>query len=97
MALMHISVDDAGFFEGPEKLLEVWFRLPPQSTPEARRNILDEDTSTHGFMDCAKGLRIIPRYTSSNKMILVVDSAAMKISTRKNNGCTDPSLHVYVL
>ena len=71
MALMHFSVNDAGFFEGPEKLLEVWFRLPPQTTPEAQRSIHDEDTS-HGFMDCAKGLRIIPRYSNAKNAPICV-------------------------
>ena len=61
---MHFSVDDAGFFEGPEKLLEVWFRLPPQTTSEAQRNSLDEDRP-HGLVDCVKGLRTIPRYSDS--------------------------------
>ncbi len=55
--LQKFSVEEVGFFEGPEKLLEVWFDLYP----------LDEDetsctkTALNGHCDYNKGLRIIPR------------------------------------
>lgn len=54
------SVNEVGFFEGPEKLLEVWFELTSRGP--------DEVTTTHdgetmySRMDASEGLRIIPRY-----------------------------------
>jgi S-adenosylmethionine decarboxylase len=50
--LSSISVDDVGFFEGAEKLLEVWFYLDPAGSPESLQN------SEPG---AKKGLRVIPR------------------------------------
>ena len=48
-----LSVDDVGFFEGPEKLLEMWFHLFPQGTTNHGVSSVDSNSS---------GLRIIPRY-----------------------------------
>ena len=49
-----LSVNDVGFFEGPEKLLEMWFRLQPQSSTNC--------DSTNDLETSNSGLRIIPRY-----------------------------------
>ena len=46
-----ISVEDVGFFEGAEKLLEVWFHLNPEGIREPQT--LDPEEK--------KGLRLIPR------------------------------------
>ena len=46
------SLDDAGFFEGAEKLLEVWFYLDPERSREPQ--LVEK-----------KGLRVIPRYVVS--------------------------------
>ena len=51
--LSSISVNDVGFFEGAEKLLEVWFYLGPEGSPKRPQN------SVPG---AKKGLRVIPRY-----------------------------------
>ena len=60
------SVKDVGFFEGPEKLLEVWFNLYPQG-----KCLLEEQPLNEVKRDCnndnkendkqLKGLRLIPR------------------------------------
>lgn len=34
------SAEDVGFFEGPEKLLEVWYNLDLQSAPAGLRRIM---------------------------------------------------------
>ena len=52
------SVDDVGFFEGPEKLLEMWFHLPPLS-PAEHISTVDLETRSSNI---SSGLRIIPRY-----------------------------------
>ena len=52
------SVDDVGFFEGPEKLLEMWFHLPPLIPAEYIPSI-DRETRSSNI---SSGLRIIPRY-----------------------------------
>lgn len=52
------SVDDVGFFEGPEKLLEMWFHLPPLS-PAEYISTIDLETRSSNIHS---GLRIIPRY-----------------------------------
>lgn len=52
------SVDDVGFFEGPEKLLEMWFHLPPLSPAECISTTDLEPRSSN----ISSGLRIIPRY-----------------------------------
>lgn len=48
-----ISVEDVGFFEGAEKLLEIWFLLDPQETAQYKRLELG----------AKRGLRTIPRYS----------------------------------
>ena len=54
------SVDDVGFFEGPEKLLEMWFHLPPLSPAEyiSTTDLKTRSSTIHS------GLRIIPRYVN---------------------------------
>lgn len=52
------SVDDVGFFEGPEKLLEIWFHLPPPS-PAKYISTIDCETRSSNI---SSGLRIIPQY-----------------------------------
>ncbi len=51
--LRTFSVDEVGFFEGPEKLLEVWFDLCPLED----RSVISTDLD----MYYEKGLRVIPR------------------------------------
>lgn len=34
--LKHFSADEVGFFEGPEKLLEIWFDLGPEESKGLR-------------------------------------------------------------
>ena len=58
---MHFSVDDTGFFEGPEKLLEVWFQLPPQNVDDTEIRCSIESIE-HDSVGVVKGLRVIPRY-----------------------------------
>ena len=55
--IRHFSVDDVGFFEGPEKLLEVWFNLGV-----AQLHVADTDEKMHNGVNNASGLRIIPKY-----------------------------------
>lgn len=55
----YFSVDDVGFFEGPEKLLEMWFHLPPLSPAEYYISTVDLETRSSNI---SSGLRIIPRY-----------------------------------
>ena len=52
-----LSVEDVGFFEGAEKLLEVWFQLDPEGHVGAENNT-------------KKGLRLIPRYQSVTLQLL---------------------------
>lgn len=52
--LSAISVEDVGFFEGAEKLLEVWFNLNPQVSRERGSKQMEEPGAK-------RGLRIIPR------------------------------------
>lgn len=47
-----ISVEDVGFFEGAEKLLEIWFLLDPRET-----------SHKHSEPGAKRGLRTIPRYS----------------------------------
>ncbi len=49
--LRRFSVKEVGFFEGPEKLLEVWFDLK------------DDTIRCADHSEYNKGLRIFPRYT----------------------------------
>jgi S-adenosylmethionine decarboxylase len=53
-----LSVDEVGFFEGAEKLLEVWFLL----SPEPRQSLGDSSKM---------GLRVIPRLELENLLSLV--------------------------
>lgn len=50
-----VSVNEVGFFEGAEKLLEVWFML-----------LDSESRQPLGGESVKKGLRIIPRYIRGN-------------------------------
>ena len=56
--LSTISVEDVGFFEGAEKLLEMWFCLGTERSREpgggAGRQLLEAEKGS--------GLRVIPRY-----------------------------------
>ena len=54
------SGKEVGFFEGPEKLLEVWFELTSRGPDEVTTTYHDE--KVYGLMDIGEGLRIIPRY-----------------------------------
>ncbi|XP_064391641.1 S-adenosylmethionine decarboxylase proenzyme-like isoform X2 [Halichondria panicea] len=55
--LPNFSVEEVGFFEGPEKLLEVWFDLYPLEEDETSC----AETALNSHCDYDKGLRIIPR------------------------------------
>lgn len=59
----HFSVNEVGFFEGPEKLLEIWFVLTPRGPAEVRSTSPGENSRN----DPAEGLRIIPRYVLYHK------------------------------
>lgn len=61
--LSAISVEDVGFFEGAEKLLEVWFNLNPQVSRERGSKQMEEPGAK-------RGLRIIPRYVSCSEYTL---------------------------
>lgn len=50
-----ISVEDVGFFEGAEKLLEMWFSLQPRGHGDIKHG--------RSSKELERGLRIIPRYT----------------------------------
>ena len=69
---MHFSVDDTGFFEGPEKLLEVWFQLPPQNVDDTEIRCSIESIE-HDSVGVVKGLRVIPRY--DHREILIIARA----------------------
>lgn len=72
--IRRFSVDDVGFFEGPEKLLEVWFHLPPQAPTEVELTTQgDQEKMKYSSRDVNAGLRIIPRYVCFC-MIYIIDS-----------------------
>ena len=54
--LRKFSVHEVGFFEGPEKLLEVWFDLCPLEDDES----CDSAPTLNGH-DYSRGLRTFPR------------------------------------
>lgn len=64
----HFSVKDVGFFEGPEKLLEVWFQLPPHDS--AHLNSTSDGKESHSTVEVAAGLRKIPRCLYISKFVL---------------------------
>ena len=63
------SMNEVGFFEGPEKLLEVWFELTlrgPDEVPTA----YDGETM-NSRMGANEGLRNIPRYVPYHYNIMM--------------------------
>ena len=74
-----LSVDDVGFFEGAEKLLEVWFRLDPRG----------EDGGAAGAGSGARsGLRVIAR----EKLEELLDLVHCKIISHCCNDVMDAYL-----
>ena len=66
--LSTISVEDVGFFEGAEKLLEMWFCLGTERSREpgggAGRQLLEAEKGS--------GLRVIPRYVHARVSVHVL-------------------------
>lgn len=62
-SLRHFSVDEVGFFEGPEKLLEVWFDLCPldDMCDHTLPNGTGVVTTENGGGAESMGLRVFPR------------------------------------
>ena len=56
------SVTEVGFFEGPEKLLEVWFELTCTSRGRDEVTTSYDGEAMYSRVDASEGLRIIPRY-----------------------------------